>query len=483
MYRPLQPEFKIIVYRPGISPVEGSFIPRGKNATIGGNNSADITESVGWGVTYEERQDLINTLNFTVVKNVETWITNILKIGNWIELYGGYYTDEIQELQKIFVGSITRLRTNFSSSGVISLDVECISSFYTTMNKEQYISYSYPMSSSKGYINIEDEESLKPMFAHPRPSLRGKDTLTIEDIVRAIVKDNGVELREFKIPLEAKKVTFTPISFVQQRNVTDWQFLRKLGAKYGFFLHQTIENNKEVVYILNSYVKSKQMADILKSDNLGFLYQARTFNDFNPDTSTPKEREIIKTKQSEWDRVRLLRDVTVTEDVTSAHAITRTVEYFDDKTGKLETATADRWQNEQGEWVTRLWEYDDKIVQDVIDSGHPVADTVKFRDSDNLAWIPNTKPGTKFTHYDANYYYKERIITDEKTSVYDQAYLGIEINATCNMDLNIKAQKVYPIRGIFRYSSAGKTEDEYMLWGLKHIWGADGAITELEFKK
>lgn len=493
MYRPLQPEFKIITYLPKKVPIEGDFIPRGKNAIDRGTGGDDITQSVGWGVTYEERKDLINTLNFTVVKNVETLITGHLKIGNWVVLYGGFYTDEEKEMKKVFIGNITRLRTNFTTGGVISVDVECVSGFYQKMNKEIYSSYSYPMrgSSTKYFVNIEDEEEeknmdgekLNPIYANPRPSLRDKDILTIEDIVRAIASENKVELREFKIPLQAKNVTFTPKNFIQQRNLTDWEFLRKLGAKYGFFIHQTIENNKEVLYVLNSYVKTQQMTDILDVKDIGFLYQSRSFNDFNPDTSVPKDIEIQKFDKPEWNRIRTLRDVTVTEDVVSAFSTRFVIEYFDDKTGKHEQTTADRWQNEQGEWVTRVYEYDDKIVQRLVDSNHPIAETISLRGCDHLNWKDDAPPGTTFTEYDLNYYYKEKFITDSKTSVYDQAYLGIDITATCNMDLNIKSQKVYPIRGIFRYSSANTVEDKYMLMGLKHIWNADGAITELEFKK
>ena len=73
------------------------------------------------------------------------------------------------------------------------------------------------------------------------------------------------------------------------------------------------------------------------------------------------------------------------------------------------------------------------------------------------------------------------MILDEHNAVYDSAFRGITISASCNMDLNIRSQRSYRINGIFKWSSGGEPKATYFLRSLKHVWDSNGLRTELDF--
>ena len=93
--RPLQPQFKIRVYKLGVRPsVSDTYSSKGGSYREDDNyNYMDVEECVAWGVTYSEEASLMNTLNFTVDKYAEVLLQRFF-IGQWVVLYGGYYDEE-----------------------------------------------------------------------------------------------------------------------------------------------------------------------------------------------------------------------------------------------------------------------------------------------------------------------------------------------------------------------------------------------------
>ena len=64
--------------------------------------------------------------------------------------------------------------------------------------------------------------------------------------------------------------------------------------------------------------------------------------------------------------------------------------------------------------------------------------------------------------------------------VFDKAFYGITVTAKTLLDLDIRSQRSYKIRGILSYHSKDK-ETSFFLRGLKHTWDNDGCWTELDF--
>ncbi len=96
-----------------------------------------------------------------------------------------------------------------------------------------------------------------------------------------------------------------------------------------------------------------------------------------------------------------------------------------------------------------------------------------------MEWRSNSSAKEETDPRYAAYYYKQTKIVDAEVAVFDRAFFGIEIEATCNMDLDIRcSQRSYSIRGISRYNSSNNT-GRYFLRGLKHVWDSDGTHTEL----
>jgi len=452
MIRPLQPQFKIRVYHKGKKPDHSdAFSSRGDNYSSEKYSYMDIEDCVEYGVTYEEQASLLNTLTFTVDKHGDI-LLHRFSLGQWIVLYGGYYSDNNSGVRKVFTGTVTRLKTTFSDNGVIRVTIEAMTIGYTKFGKDTAYNFSYPDKNSS------------------REFVKGKTSISLQELVVGLIESAGAEIGEVKLPSIVNRTVYTEKKPIRQNNLSDWKFLSTLADKNSCYLWMDTVDGKEKVY----FVDKKKVTNTYDPMSLSFLYPLQGtegITEANPG-------EIQRFPDPSWNRPRLIRDVVVDEDISMAYAVSRTAMYLDKDTGEYKEVTAQVLTDEKGNRITVFYELDQDRVA-YIDKVNPkLADQIRSGAS-QLVWS-NGGPIEKETPEFTRYYYKKVQNVDENIPVFDNAFFGIYVTATCNQDLDIRSQRSYNIRGILRYSTTAKSE-RYFLRGLKHIWGREGSTTELDF--
>ena len=441
MNRPLQPAFKIRVFC-GKQPIDLTGTGLSQNSSEG---YVDVERCVAPGVVYEESADLLTHLNFTIDKFAEV-LLYYFYIGQAIILYGGHYADDESGMSHVFSGTVTRIKTRFTNSGRVSFTVECMHYGFTKMGKD-YKNYVYPDPTS------------------PRKFAQ-KDTMSVKDIIEGIARENNFEIGKIDLSTDAKKVNYDKVSIRYQRDQTDWQFLTSLAQDLGCSVWISTENGTSKLNFV-----SHEKAFREQSSDISFLYPLNG-KIKNVNTST----EMIRASEAGYDRPRIIRDVTVDEDISLAYATSRSATYFDKNTGEYCEAIAKIETDSKGNTSTVFYELDEQRIQQVHNENPKLADEIRSNGPSSLPWGNPDNPDPKT----ASYYYKAIRRYEEHQAVFDRAFFGITISAKCNMDLNIHSQRTYKIRGILSYHSKD-LDSSFFLRGLKHIWDADGCWTELDF--
>lgn len=444
MDRPIQPSFKIRVFngkRVHLDTLKGSNV-----VTSSDKNYIDIERCVTWPVTYEEQASLISTLNFEVDKNADL-LLYYFYIGQSVIFYGGHYADNQSGMKHVFSGTVTRIKTKFTDNGKVSFSVECMNYGFTKMGKD-FKNYVYP-----------DKKS-KRKFAQ-------KDNLSVFQIISGIAKENNIELGDIDLSSGAKRINYNKISVSYQKNESDWKYLNKLAQDLGC---NCWISNEDGVDKLNFC--SNEKAFRKQSKDISFLFPLIT-TDKRMDGSI-KSSEWQKQNDSAYNRPRLLKDVTVDEDISQAYAVSRSAVYFDKDTGEYKEAIARIETDKDGNNTMTFYELDEERVAYINRTNPELADKIRSGSPTSLIW------GTPDNPECASYYYKVTKIYDEQVAVFDKAFFGITVTAKCNQDLNIRSQRTYRIRGILSYHSKS-LDTSFFLRGLKHIWDSDGSWTELDF--
>lgn len=452
MYRPLQPQFKIRVFNGKRVDVD----TRKKITAITSRDSddyVDIEQFVAYPVTYEEQATLLNTISFTVDKHTDVLLYYFF-IGQSVTLYGGYYSDNSSSMKHVFSGTVTRIRTKFSDNGRVSFTVECMNYGFTKIGKD-FKNFVYP-----------DKRS-------PR-SFAQKDILTVEDIIKGIAEANNMDIGKIELSSEVKAIRFDKKNILYQKGESDWKFLTELAQDYGCTVWMSSdEKGNEKLYFM-----SKEKAFREQSKDIAFLYPLYAFLYSNNNTGEDyliKDTEIQKFEDSSYNRPRLLKSVTVDEDISMANAVSRSAVYFDKETGEYMETVSEITTDKNGDSKMVRYELDEGRVAWVRKNRPDVAKKIMSGVPTGMQWGDDpTNP--EF----ASFYYKVKEIYDEKTAVFDKAFFGVTLTAKCNQDLNIRSQRTYKIRGILSYRSKD-LETSFFLRGLKHIWDTDGNWTELDF--
>ena len=455
MQRPLQPQFKVRLYARGVQPDGGdNFSTQGGNyASKGDQSFIDIENCVAWGVTYEEEASLLNTLSFTIDKHADV-LLHRLYMGQWIVFYGGHYADGSAGVRKVFSGTITRIRTRFPDSGEMTVSVECMSYGFTQLGKDNYKNFTYPDPNS------------------PRSFAKGRTSLKLRALIEGIVGEAGMQVGEIKLPKEVANETLTKSHIRYQKGVSDWKFLLELGESYGCSVWTETSGGVERLYFVDTAAATN------KTDkDISFVYPLKGVNGVQEILGS----EIIRQSEAKWNRPRVLRDVNVDEDISMAYAVSRSASYFDWKTGEYKEAIS-AITEEEGKKVITFYELDESKVEYISHSQPELAEKIRHQGAFDMPWTSGCKNAEDESPHYARYYYRAVKKVDESVAVFDKAFFGITVTASCNMDLDIRSQRSYDIRGICRYSSSDKT-GSYFLRGLKHIWGKEGGITELDFIK
>lgn len=444
MDRPIQPSFKIRVFngkRVHLDTLKGSNV-----VTSSDRNYIDIERCVTWPVTYEEQASLISTLNFEVDKNADL-LLYYFYIGQSVIFYGGHYADNQSGMKHVFSGTVTRIKTKFTDNGKVSFSVECMNYGFTKMGKD-FKNYVYP-----------DKKS-KRKFAQ-------SDNLSVFQIIKGIANENNIELGDVDLSSGAKRVNYNKISVSYQKNESDWKYLNKLAQDLGC---SCWISNEDGVDKLNFC--SNEKAFRKQSKDISFLFPLITTD--KRMGSSIKSSEWQTQNDAAYNRPRLLRDVTVDEDISQAYAVSRSAVYFDKTTGDYKEAIARIETDKDGNNTMTFYELDEERVAYINRTNPELADKIRSGSPTSLIW------GTPDNPECASYYYKVTKIYDEQVAVFDKAFFGITVTAKCNQDLKIRSQRTYRIRGILSYHSKS-LDTSFFLRGLKHIWDSDGSWTELDF--
>lgn len=446
MDRPIQPSFKIRVFvgkRVHVDTLKGSNVIESSD-----DNYLDIERFVTLPVTYEEQASLISTLNFEVDKFADV-LLYYFHIGQSIIFYGGHYADTKSGMKHVFSGTVTRIKTRFADNGKVSFSVECMNYGFTKMGKD-FKNYVYP-----------DKKS-KRKFAQ-------SEKLSVRQIIEGIAKENNIEIGDIDLSSGAKRVNYDKISVSYQKNESDWKYLNKLAQDLGC---SCWISNEDGVDKLNFC--SNERAFRKQSKDISFLFPLIT-TDKRMDGSI-KSSEWQTQNDAAYNRPRLLRDVTVDEDISQAYAVSRSAVYFDKTTGDYKEAIAriETDKDDENKRHITFYELDEQRVAYINKTNPELADKIRKGSPTSMAW------GTPDNPECASYYYKVTKIYDEQTAVFDKAFFGITVTAKCNQDLNIRSQRTYRIRGILSYHSKS-LNTSFFLRGLKHIWDSDGSWTELDF--
>lgn len=446
MIGPLQPQFKIRVFngnRVQLDTLKGSGV-----LTSSGKDYIDIEPCVAFPVVYEEQASLLNTLKFTVNKNADL-LLYYFYIGQSVILYGGYYADNQSSMQHIFSGTVTRIRTRFENDGKVSFSVECMNYGFTKFGKD-FKHFVYP-----------DKNSER--------SFAKKESLTLGELIRGIAEENNFEIGEIDLSSSAKSVNFDKVNIRYQKNVSDWKFLTMLAQDFGCSVWISTENGVEKLNFVSHEKAFRKQSDI------SFVFPLYGGTNRRPlIDSTFQDSEIQKFADSEYNRPRILRDVTVEEDISQAYAVSRSAMYFDKHTGEYKESISRISTDKDGKTSITFYELDEQRVAYVHQSMPEIADKIRDGSPTSLPWGTSDNPEC------ASYYYKAVKVYDENTAVFGKAFFGITVTAKCNQDLNIHSQRTYKIRGILSYHSKN-LNTSFFLRGLKHIWDSDGTWTELDF--
>lgn len=442
MLRPTQPQFKIRVFngkRIHLDTLKGAAIDTSSDATY-----IDIEGCVAYPVTYEEEASLLNRLTFTIDKYADV-LLYYFYIGQSILLYGGHYSDNSSGMRHVFSGIVSRIRTSFSDSGKVSISVECMNYGFTKLGKD-YKHFVYPDSNGRNFAR--------------------KDSLSLEDVIRGIAEDNKFNIGTIKLSAEARKYRLTNDNIRYQKNISDWKFLTMLAQDFGCTVWiSTADGEEQLNFVSNEDAFRMQDTDI------SFLYPL-----INSDRTqlSPKESEMQVFHDTAYNRPRILRNVTVDEDISNAYAVSRTAVYFDKDTGEYKESISQITEDKDGKRQITFYELDEQRVEHIHRTRPDIADKIRDGSPTSLPW------GTPDDPNNASYYYRVVQIYDESQAVFDRHFFGITVGAKCNQDLNVRSQRTYKIRGILSYHSKD-LETSFFLRGLRHIWDADGTWTELDF--
>lgn len=446
MYRPIQPQFKIRVFngkRAHLDTLKGSNVIKSSDESY-----IDVEPCVAYPVEYHEGADLLNTLQFTVDKEADL-LLYYFYIGQSIIFYGGYYAENGLGMRHLFSGTVTRVKTHFANNGKISFSVECMSYGFTKFGKDM-LNFVYP-----------DSESSR-RFARA-------ESLSLMQIVEGIAKENNFDIGEISLSAKARNVKFNKSNIRYQKGISDWQFLTELAQDFGCNVWITTENGVEKLNFVSHDKAFHKQSEI----SFVFPLYGLTNKELKME-NTFQESEIQKFNDSAYNRPRILRDVTVDEDISQAYAVSRSAVYFDKTTGEYKESLSRITTDKDGNNTITFYELDEQRVAYVNKNMPDIAEKIRKGSPTSLPW------GTPDNPECASYYYTAVRVYDEHIAVFDKAFFGITVTAKCNQDLDIRSQRTYKIRGILSYHSKN-LNSSFFLRSLKHIWDSDGTWTELDF--
>lgn len=423
--------------------------------TADGKNKTDATDFVADGVSLSMDVNQISQLTLQL-KEPELHF-EWLRIGYKVEFYGGYidrdnYYSENQSspqqgnlFKKLFVGVIRNLNSHYQENGSFLADIVAIDATWVTSSYSNF-HLRYP------------SKNCKRNWAN-------KTQLTLSDIVRGIVSEmKGVKLN-LSIGQGVDK-TYKLTSPIVQNDMTDWGFLTYLAKLSSCYVWTSVDGADMAI---NFIEKSKAIG---QNNRLEFLWAARYGREFaqenyhakNQQTGSSPETDKLKANQ-----LRLL-SVDIHENPQIVGANVYEITDFNEETGEEETKLVS-YSETKDELI--YWELDqDKInKEEKTPAGKKKLDKI-------LKMGATSIPRDVFMEYYKKVAFKKGII-----GAIDRPFLGVNVKAVSEGDVNIEANQSYTINGISRYSSMRIKSARYFLKGLVHEWSDEGFKTHLDFMR
>ena len=337
-------------------------------------------------------------------------------------------------------------------NGKIRFRVECMGYSFNQMGKDTFNNFTYPDPNSK------------------RPFAKGRTTITLEHLIRGIVEECGMVVGEISLPSSKAGETFTSTHIRYQKNLSDWKFLLSLAKSYGCTIWTEVRDGTEYFY----FVDINRAANTI-NDEISFVYPLQGDKLKIESINASETQRFSDTR---WNRPRIMRGVSVTEDIDQANAVVRSSYDVDLETGDVKMQVSEIGE-ENGRKVIYMYELDEAKFEYINRTDPELAEKIRNSGVTDMKWSSGVPIEQESPEY-ARYYYKQTKIVDAETAVFDRAFFGITVEATVNQDLDIRSQRSYPIRGILRYDTTNHT-DRYFLRALRHVWDSSGTSTELEF--
>lgn len=455
-----QPQFLLRVF---IGKVIPSFKSDKYKDCVGKSSDwINLTKYINYPVTYSEDKSMISKLNFTIGE-LSQELTGYIRMGSKVELYGYYYMPHGTEMRRIFHGTVYRMSLKVTDNGVSTLSIEALQYGYRSVGLQKH------------YRSIPNEDDLSTW-------LHGKSSVKLIDVINGIIKDNGFEIGDINLPAKIADTTFTHKKSEFQRGQSDWDFLCSLAKKYGCLCFIQQQEGVDRVYFVDEVKRVAQVYDDIEfrmpTANISLHPLSKGIEGASAFDRIIRDNEIQKFTDKSFNRIRILRDVEVTEDIDQAYSVSRTACFINNK-GEIENGVSVAENNQ----VT-FYRLDEDKVRYIRKTNPELANSIEMNPQ-NFQWKEHPDdPSPETNPRYAAYYYSVVKIVDEQTAVYDQAYQGLTVSASCNMDLNIRSQRVYRINGLMRWSSSsgnGSGHASYFLQGLRHVWDSSGLRTELDF--
>jgi len=467
----------------------------------------DVTFAITEQIRLEETDGKFSVLTFSLTNGYK-WLDSLV-IGNLVYFTGGYELDK--ELIR-FSGYIQRINPVFEDNGNVVVNIRCypIKSNKSTNNKKEL---TYPTKNSK----LE--------WAKQSP-------IRYSIIIKNIAEESGYKIGDFHIK-QGHDLTVSYKNAVNQRNMTDWEFMSFLAKKMNCVLWSSQDDNITSI----NCVDEKRITNTIAK--VTFYFVARKGDGFSV-SEISKAAIRLKTVSITLDskRGRTHRKLkTKTDPKTGKNQIA--TDELDPKTGKWITyvldeealkretqETRDRLQKliEQNMFHLKDWsvlkKYFKESDTEKVTSREPVPDNFVFENEDgtkkdsvkknityslNTGEIKNLSPEDRaallgrsargeLSDKEFKKYFKATDSVEKKVNEKSKDKEvktiggrgkkrrtrnddGFSIESYCNGDVRVVTKRSYVIEGISKYSNT------YYLKKIVRVWGSNGYKMNLTFTK
>lgn len=415
-------------------------------------NGVDVTSDLSGDITLDLSPGVVSSLSFTL-SGKNFWVPgerppsgetaspkDVVKLFDKVYFEGGAGIGS-SNYSSLFLGSVIRLQPEYTSQGRLKVRIEAADYSYRSAYATNY--YAYPgKNQDRSWAN--------------------GSTIRASKIIYKLAEESGLQIGKDQYGNEDVKLAvdleFTLKSPLVQKNKTDWTILRQLAKRLNCSFWTTQENGQLYLH----FVDKSFLRDGSNRGGFGFLYALReNSGKFVYPSLNPGEQAI-------W-------NVYVDHDFSQISAATRVIPFFD--YGRGETVNVfEATITEDGKKVTKYFTFE--IDEAKVRSLPPA----QRREIENISYqIAGGDSGYDISDI-AKYFKPAKFYSDRRVLTVDEPYFGIRITATTDGNVNIIPRRNYPVRGIGRYGS-DNLEDNYYLRSVKHTFGSEGFLTEMEFIK